>query len=60
MEFDGDASLAPCDDWTNYMRGVVAQYLPSLPGGSCAFEAAVLSTVLYLSIALSIYSPIYL
>jgi len=45
MEFDGDASLAPCADWTNYMRGVVAQYLPSLPGGSCAFEAAVLSTV---------------
>ena len=45
MEFDGDASLAPCADWTNYMRGVVAQYLPSLPGGSCGFEAAVLSTV---------------
>ena len=44
-EFPGDASLAPCADWTNYMRGVVAQYLPSLPGGSCAFEAAVLSTV---------------
>ena len=44
-EFPGDASLAPCADWTNYMRGVVAQYLPSLPGGSCEFEAAVLSTV---------------
>ena len=45
MKFPGDSTLTPCDDWTNYMRGVVAQYLPSLPGGECAFEAAVLSTV---------------
>ena len=43
--FAGDASLAPCDDWTNYVRGVVAQYLPSLPGRACAFEAAVVSDV---------------
>lgn len=46
-EFDADSSLAPApdDDWTNYMRGVVAQYLPDLPGGQAGFEAAVLSSV---------------
>ena len=45
MKFPGDSTLTPCDDWTNYMRGVVAQYFGSLPGETCAFEAAVLSTV---------------
>ena len=45
LEFEGTARLPPCANWTNYMRGVVAQYLPSIPGGTCAFEAAVVSTV---------------
>jgi galactokinase len=49
-QFPGDASLKPCargapDSWTNYMRGVVAQYLPLIAGQTCGFEAAVVSTV---------------
>jgi galactokinase len=45
--FPGDSSLepAPAGDWTNYMRGVVAGYLPKLPPGGCGFDAVVLSTV---------------
>ena len=45
VEFPGDATIAPVGDWTNYMAGVVAQYLDDLPGGRCGFEAAVVSTV---------------
>ena len=47
--FAGDSTLKPCtsgdDAWTNYMRGVVFQYLELLPTKSCGFEAAVVSTV---------------
>lgn len=45
--FPGDASLqpAPDGDWTNYMRGVVKQYLPLLPSSVCAFDAAIISDV---------------
>ena len=47
FEFEADASLCPAakGDWTNYMRGVVAQYLPDLPGGKAGFDAAVISNV---------------
>jgi galactokinase len=48
-EFAGDATLKPApagnDYWTNYVRGVVAQYVPELPGAQCGFEAAIISTV---------------
>jgi len=45
--FPGDSSLtpAPSGDWTNYMSGVVKEYLAKLPSGVCAFDAAVVSTV---------------
>mmetsp|Transcript_24849 Transcript_24849/g.82666 ORF Transcript_24849/g.82666 Transcript_24849/m.82666 type:complete len:440 (+) Transcript_24849:93-1412(+) len=45
--FPGDSSLSPGPegDWTNYVRGVVFGMLPMLPGGSCAFDAAVVSDV---------------
>ncbi|KAL1520377.1 hypothetical protein AB1Y20_021964 [Prymnesium parvum] len=44
FEFAGDSSLAPVDNWTNYMRGVVAQYLCDVPAG-IGFDAAVVSNV---------------
>ena len=43
--FPGDATLSPASDWTNYMRGVVAQYLSDLPDEQAGFDAAVMSTV---------------
>lgn len=47
--FNGDATLRPApageEFWTNYVRGVVAQYLPLLPHEQCGFDAAIVSAV---------------
>ena len=43
--FDADSNLKPANNWTDYVRGVIAQYLKDLPEGTCGFDAAVVSNV---------------
>ncbi|KAJ1636222.1 ribosomal protein S5 domain 2-type protein [Pavlovales sp. CCMP2436] len=44
--FAANATLVPgAPAWANYVKGVVAQYLPDLPGGMASFDIAIASDV---------------
>ncbi len=41
----GDTTLPRAGDWTDYVRGVVAQYLPSLPQDAAGIDLAIVANL---------------